>query len=232
MTKHAVDPSQQPYNFWTNQHRLEEMVRYISSFTKVAEGRDVKSVLDLMLKALMVVLQEAALKKLHTSTQNGLDQQLNVAEAAALQHALEIADIVQTSVVPDDLVLTWAVYVAVDSLLRYKQRSRNQRLSTVPWSNDEIGCFSSYSAEASFVPTTPSINTSFASTDPSSLADALVLDSVDTMQSTLLERSRNSPIAAFFLNQATTDSDRNRSDGVPDESNLGLAEFATWGKSG
>ncbi len=230
--KHAKSPGQEPYHFWTIHHRLEKIVRYIFNFINMesmsrttceATNSNVKTVLDLLLKAMSIVIHEASLKEMHNSTVSDVDW-IRAAENAVLQRSLEIARTAQTSLLLNDagtkVAVSWAIYVALQSLLRHWRRL------------EQLGTPGSSSTSASSDGTGSGSSSSMgdalsATDDPATAAEALVSDSFTTLRSTLLELSGKSPLSAFFLNQIAAE--RSSSGSELDERVVGLAPFATQG---
>ncbi|KAG2005257.1 hypothetical protein GB937_008954 [Aspergillus fischeri] len=99
------------------------------------------------------------------------------AEEAALQHSLQIAKIVETSVLSEDswarIAVPWAVYVALQSL---KQRRSRRSLQYKVLQKDSTSIFESSLDE--LVSPYPS---AFQPPEPDFLVDALVLDSVNAL---------------------------------------------------
>ncbi|KAK0630317.1 hypothetical protein B0T17DRAFT_598537 [Bombardia bombarda] len=273
-TRHTSMPDQQPYNFWTNQHRLEEIMRYVLNITKsspsssaatnsssmcaaagsgaIDSSNTPKVVLTLHIKALMIVIYEAKLRKMRSTTQspnqNGPGQ-IRSTENSLLQRALEIAEAVQTSVLATDaathLTVTWSVYVALQSLLRQRRRSSSahhppqqqqqqqqqhqQQLEMTAWtacsSGDSImGGFGSYDMGSI---TCGNAMGGFESADSTmTLAGALVLDTFNVLHNALTEWSDKSPVAAFFVDQIEMES--GEIDGALDKRLVGLGDFALW----
>ncbi|RYP25029.1 hypothetical protein DL765_000257 [Monosporascus sp. GIB2] len=207
MTKYENNPDQQPYNFWTNHHRLDEMVRFISRYTdsgKVLQSASQSNskaglVLELLLKGMSVVINEAMLRKVHTSQRSGFDR-IRAAEDAVLQHSLEITEAIQTNVLPTDasskLTVSWVIYVTLQSLLRRQRRCSDyarlplERLRNTSISTNSTcsGCFSVGDMDA--VLEDPAATDYFALSepailaDPVALADAVILDSFDALRTT------------------------------------------------
>ena len=243
-TKHANSPGQEPYHFWTIHHRLEEVVRYVFNFISMesmsrttceATNSNVKLVLDLLLKAMSIVIHEASLKEMHISTWSGVDW-IRIAENAVLQRSLEIARAAQTSLLLNDagtkVAVSWAIYVALQSLLRHRRRlgqlgRRPSSSSSSMWtSSNGTGSGSSYPM-GDALSATAMVEHCFPTADLAAVADALVSDSFTTLRSTLLEWSGKSPLSVFFLNQIAVESSSTSSE--LDERVVGLAPFATQG---
>ncbi|MCJ1434764.1 hypothetical protein MMC27_004134 [Xylographa pallens] len=249
--KHANSPGQEPYHFWTVHHRLEEAVRYVYNFTDMesmsrttceATNSNVKLVLDLLLKAMSIVIHEASLKEMHRSTRSEVDW-IRAAENAVLQRSLEIAHTARTSLLPNDagtkVTVSWAIYVALQSLLRYQRRlgqldhklrsssnSSSSNDASIWTSSDGTGSGRSGSMGAALSVTTTEEHC-FSTADTAAAADALVSDSSTALRSTLLEWSGKSPLSLFFLNQITAESSSTNRE--LDERVVGLAPFATQG---
>ncbi|ORY68267.1 uncharacterized protein BCR38DRAFT_422616 [Pseudomassariella vexata] len=247
-TNHASTAELQPYNFWINHHRLEEMLRHISTRTPEATSPTspdtpdacAKVVLDILLKALLIVLHEAKLKKMRVSNQNQFDQ-IRASGNVALQRSLEIAEAVQTSVLPTDaranITLSWAVYVTLQSLLRQQRRDSaswpldNVELDVNTWSNSNNSeSVFHYSTDTNAFlrsgTAMPAVNLFEAAGSMStSLTGALVLDSFNALQSTLEGWCSKSPIVAFFLGQIKTE--MSETDEILDGRFVGLADFTS-----
>lgn len=210
-TEHTTSyPDQQPYNFWTNQYRLEETLRYVLNFISADPTPDAnaKVLLRLQGKALAIVLHEARLKKLRTGClpiQNGSDQ-VRASENALLHRALELAEAVQASVLSTDaatgLTMCWVIYVALQSLLRHQTRTSASQLGQMAatWprsaagSDNNVGSYL-HMGSGRYEPG-----------DPATLTGALVLDSLSALQSTLAEWVDKCPSAAFILDQVKLES--------------------------
>lgn len=134
----TADP--QPYNFWTQQSRLEECLNCLHAviepwtFSPSSAGHypdTTPMLLGLHVKALFVVLGETKLAKMHTNCGLGLDQgQIQSCEDAVRQSSLELATTLENmgKMVPGNaatnITVSWIAYVTLQSLLRYQQRQR------------------------------------------------------------------------------------------------------------
>ncbi|PHH91788.1 hypothetical protein CDD83_10284 [Cordyceps sp. RAO-2017] len=125
-------PDRQPYSFWTNQHRLEQTLQYIRNFLKTDPKPEprLETMLDLYVRAWSIVLYEAKLRRTDASSWNAGDAGRQGAGGdALLQQTLELAQALQTRVLPVDaaslITVSWVVYVALQSLLRGKRRLSN-----------------------------------------------------------------------------------------------------------
>jgi hypothetical protein len=131
----------QPYNFWTQQSRLEECLNCLHAviepwnFPPSSAGHYPDSTPMLLgwhVKALFVVLGETKLAKMHTNCGLGLDQgQILSCEDAVHQISLELATVLENNMgkmVPSNaatnITVSWITYVTLQSLLRYQQRQR------------------------------------------------------------------------------------------------------------
>ncbi|KAI1823678.1 hypothetical protein F4861DRAFT_509389 [Xylaria intraflava] len=203
------DAISQPYNFWTNHQRFRGTICYINSLTKNA--CEAEPALEMLLNAFSIILHEAVRKKKQGSSVRNLSSQAWSAENAAVQHAIQISKVVQTQPSSKDnwarITGTWALYVALKSLLQHQQRagsgegcsdahiqlgsdfrvwsSNSDRGASdpIPASTPGSGCFELF-------PDAPAL-----------LSDALMLDSITALRVTLVERSRSTPLAAFFLSR-------------------------------
>ncbi|KAH8196085.1 hypothetical protein TruAng_009741 [Truncatella angustata] len=215
-------PDQQQYNFWINHHRLEETLRYLVNFilSDPVPEANVKVLLNLLVKALTIILHEAVLRKIRACSHQGqkASDQVRVNEHALLQRALEVAAAVQTSVLPTDaatnLTTCWIVYIALQSLLRHQRRTSAQR-------SDQLTAASSCT-----------VGGDAGAYEPGNAADlegALVMDSFDALHSTLVRWSEKSPVADFYLEQVRVES--GIADSAIDKRIIGLVDFATLSRS-
>ncbi|KAI0128327.1 hypothetical protein BJ170DRAFT_682124 [Xylariales sp. AK1849] len=218
---------QQPYNFWTNQYRLEETLRYVLNFTITDPNPkdNIKAVLDLQVKALGIVLHGAMLKKMRSASHQNQksSEQLQINEYALLQRTLELVEAVQTSILFTDaatsLTRSWAAYVALQSLLRHQRRSSAEQLDrmTTAWSCPTAGADGGtgtyHMGSGGYIEPA----------NPVGLTSALVLDAFDALHSTLIEWADKSPIAAFFLEQVKLECVSG--DDAVDKRIVGLVDF-------
>ncbi|KAJ5204655.1 uncharacterized protein N7498_005534 [Penicillium cinerascens] len=212
------DAGCQPYSFWTNHHKLHHIVSHIFNGTE-AENK-AKPVLDIVLNAMLVVLHEALIRKTFTSTKLRSDK-MRDAEEAALQHSLQIAKIVETDVLCQDswarVAVPWAAYVALQSLQQRQKRSflhyevqqiDIQLLGVLEGSGDNL---------------ISPVTNAFLPPDAALLVDALVLDSVNALRSTLLDWSNDIPLATFLSTQVNAGTEG--LDYAPGECVVGLIDF-------
>jgi hypothetical protein len=221
--------------------QLGETVRYIADFTSPgnisetaceADDTSAQLVLNFVLKALLATLHEGLLKgkKTSISARQKCANEFRTTEGVALQRALEIAQIAQTSVFMErakaSVFVSWTIYVAIQSNIRYQRRSsleehhgRNRSVSTCSTDSSAFGC-SSTGDNLSHQPTVEGDN----GLATAALAGALVLDSFNAPQYTLLEWNCRSPIAMFFSNQIALELDG--SAGLLEERAVRLTDFA------
>ncbi|KAI0508536.1 hypothetical protein F5B22DRAFT_390931 [Xylaria bambusicola] len=196
-----------PYNFWTNHQKIHGAIGYITTLAQ--DAIEIEPVIDVLLNAFSIVLHDAARRRRHELTVQNFKSAWS-AEERAVQHACHISKIVQVRTLSQDCWATitgsWALYVALRSLLQRQQRialgetypvahfQQNSDLSV--YHNDFISV-----GDPIITPTTVGGNFESFGDSPSLLADALVLDSINSLRLALAERSNFCPLTTFFLSQ-------------------------------
>ncbi|KAK7418006.1 hypothetical protein QQZ08_011403 [Neonectria magnoliae] len=227
----------QPYSFWTNQHQLEQTLRYLRSFVQAEmdakPGSGQETMLDLYTKAWDVVLLEAKLKKkatTHSSSHARSADQDRAGERVVLQRTLELAGAMQTCVLPIDAVsaitLSWILYAALQSLLRCKRRQSASAHDSSADSNDGGNNSSGRSSSSSLLllDNVACDGGAFGQTDSFTVNNALIMDASDALQSMLAQLGHDNPIAGFFLGQLEVE--KSSSDIDLGKYLVGLADFA------
>ncbi|KAI0465545.1 hypothetical protein F4859DRAFT_528354 [Xylaria cf. heliscus] len=207
------DAISQPYSFWTNHQRFHRTIGYINSLANNAS--ETEPALDMLLNAFSIVLHEAARIKRQGSTIQYLSSQVWSVENTAVQHALHISKVVQTQPLSKDcwatITGTWALYVALKSLLQRQQRvasGEGYPHAHIQLRGDFAVCRNVNAGSNGPItsPTTGSGYFELFNDAPGLLADALMLDSITALRAALVERSSSTPLAAFFLSQIHTES--------------------------
>lgn len=270
------------YNFWTQHYHLDEAIRYIAHSTSArsidsmnhsSDNAGCRVILELLLKAIATCLHEALLAKVEVSTKGSLSRtmQVQTSETLTLQNSLDITHLVQTSVSTEaaktSIFLPWAIYVALQSLVRRQNRgtfthSRSGRSSSVSTnmsnsssSTDDM----TFNFPSPFANTAPLMTghlscsngsgslhmlhcscvrcgTSMDINEPSAsslgsedvfadtLAEAMVMDSINALRSSLMDLGSKSSLANFFCSEVETEM---RDDPIAlGERMVGLAVFA------
>ncbi|KAI0533356.1 hypothetical protein GGR58DRAFT_487009 [Xylaria digitata] len=203
------DAISQPYNFWTNHHRLQGTIGYITSLANNASEDE--PALGMLLDAFSIILHEASRRKKQDSAVQTLGSQVWSAENRAVQHALHIGKVVQTQPLSEDcwaaIIGTWAIYVALRSLLQHQQRVASGddcSNAYIQLCSSDLAARRNDDTSTSSAVTSPTVRSGcFELFDgaPGLLADAVMLDSITALRATLVERRGSTPLATFFLVQ-------------------------------
>ena len=246
------------YNFWTQHYHLDEAIRYVADSTSADSvdglsysSDDASSNIDLkiLLKATATCLHGALLVKAdaEVSAKGSSKQamQAQASEALILQNSLDIAHLIQASVSTEaakiNIFLPWAIYVAIQSLIRHRHRSTSMqarvsspRSSSVctssssflsstgpddvsfsfPSSFNSTGSLHAFPGNSSCVRCGIATDTggnastsSFGGEDRflDTLTEAIVLDSMNALRSSLVDLSDKSPLSKFFDDEVETE---------------------------
>lgn len=224
--RHASTPGKEPYNFKANHEWFSEAVRYVfnltdtESMSRVSSNSDASRLfLDVVLKAMSIVIHEA-----NPDDARRDDASHGVSRNIALQRSLEIARAMsQVGHMHHDIIhdaganvaMSWATYVALQSLLRYQRQQRHTRSFNV-FARYPMGHITSATMDRLRQPSTDSDYND-------NNAASLVLESTESLNSVLVEWSGKSPISAFFLRHLAAESIA--SDKLLGERVVGLAAF-------
>ncbi|KAL9112408.1 MAG: hypothetical protein Q9227_003250 [Pyrenula ochraceoflavens] len=235
---------QSHYKFWTEHYHLNEklhrLARMHNANTCTSGDDDQHTILDLMLKAASICLHEALIANAKKTTQvNQIrGSQVRASNSIALQQAVDISQCCRSRLSSDpvkaSIHLPWSIYVALQSLLRRQTRSD---LASTP------SLTSASSSRSSTSDALPTLNNNWASESPPPndsittvggcedagsvdwLTDALVMDAINTLRSTLIQLGQTSPLVNFFLKEIDLEFEGQAM--VLNERMVGLVDFAT-----
>jgi hypothetical protein len=250
-SKHATTPGQEPYNFRANHRRLSEALRYVFNFidaktisrTTSPDGPGSEAsqlLLDLVLEAMSIVVLEASIDKIALTDDDagapgreapGVgDSEYITARTVALQCCLEIGRgaPVAGQVMHDPaaaVAISWAVYVALRSLLRRQGQNRHLACQSGMLAKDSHATTIPYFLTGDTIPALKKPDcTCSASPGPGDVEPGpVVADLSEALISNLAGWSRRYPISAFFLDQITADYNH-ASEGFDDRI-VGLVSF-------
>ncbi|GIJ97898.1 hypothetical protein Aspvir_000004 [Aspergillus viridinutans] len=248
MMKHASSLDHNPYNFWTQHYHLDEATRHIGccisgsvhGSTDTREDVNCRIVVNLLLKTITICLHEAFMHKAESevSMKGSFKhaRQAQSSHALTLQNCMDITELVQSIVSTDEakssIFLPWSIYVAIQSLVRHQRRATSPAVLIQPTSqsftnSDDTTAFSGGNCLRC---ATASQSSSLEQEDKAGLlAEAVVLDAINALRSSLVHLSHQMPLARFFYDEAQVEAqvEAHGTDELVDRV-VGLAAFTNF----
>ncbi|KAF9883403.1 hypothetical protein FE257_003486 [Aspergillus nanangensis] len=233
MMNHADPLDRNPYNNWTQHYHLDGAIRHISSSSSssssgltdglIGASKDDVScsiVMSILLKATAICLHEALIAKVESelplaggSTKHAIQTQNS--SSLTLQNSLDIAELVQASTSTEEanssIFLPWSIYVAIQSLLRHQRRRSNPPPPPAHRNDNHSVSLSDSNPTGNCVHCgVMSRSSSFEGDEGMAvlLDEAVVLDAINALRSSLLYLCNKMCWAQFFYDQAQVEMQR------------------------